>query len=67
MKEKIDGMMFERTAISKKPEKLIKQELEALKDTDKLTPDMVFRFVTSRFFEMFYFPKRPSLFQFLKM
>jgi predicted nuclease of restriction endonuclease-like (RecB) superfamily len=36
-------MLYERTAISKKPDKLIKQELEALRDDDKLTPDLVFR------------------------
>lgn len=43
LKEKIDNMMFERTAISSKPEKVIKHELELLKDTDALSPDMVFR------------------------
>ena|SRR5438093_2473533 len=39
----ISGMLFERTALSKKPDKLIKQELAALKADDKLTPDLVFR------------------------
>jgi predicted nuclease of restriction endonuclease-like (RecB) superfamily len=36
-------MLYERTAISKKPEKLIEQELKALREEDALTPDMVFR------------------------
>ncbi len=36
-------MLFERTAISRKPEKLIKQELAELREEDKLTPDLVFR------------------------
>ena len=41
--KKIGGMLFERTALSKKPEKLIRQELAALREEDKLTPDLVFR------------------------
>ncbi len=36
-------MLYERTAISRKPEKLIKQELDALREENKLTPDLVFR------------------------
>jgi len=36
-------MLFERTALSKKPDKLIRQELEALRAEDRLTPDLVFR------------------------
>lgn len=43
LREKIDGMLYERTAISKKPEKLIKQEIKTLRDEDKLSPDLVFR------------------------
>ena len=41
--DKIQGMLFERTAISRKPEETIKQEIESLRDEDKLTPDLVFR------------------------
>ena len=41
--KKIGGMLFERTALSKKPDKLIRQELAALREEDKLTPDLVFR------------------------
>jgi predicted nuclease of restriction endonuclease-like (RecB) superfamily len=36
-------MLFERTALSKKPVELAKQELAALREEDKLTPDLVFR------------------------
>jgi len=43
LKSKIQGMLFERTAISKKPEELVKQEIAALRHEDKLTPDLVFR------------------------
>ena len=41
--KKIQSMLFERTALSKKPDQLIRQELDALKAEDKLTPDLVFR------------------------
>jgi len=43
LKDKIDSMLFERTAISKKPEELAKLELQELKESDKLSPDLVFR------------------------
>lgn len=43
LRKKIDGMLYERTAISKKPEKLVKKELAALREEDRLTPDLVFR------------------------
>ncbi|MGE3727584.1 MAG: YhcG family protein [Candidatus Sericytochromatia bacterium] len=43
LREKIDGQLYERTALSKKPEKLIAQELDALKNTGQVTPDLVFR------------------------
>jgi predicted nuclease of restriction endonuclease-like (RecB) superfamily len=43
LKERIDSMLFERTAISKKPDNLIKEELEKLKDSEELSPDLVFR------------------------
>lgn len=41
--KKIQSMLFERTALSRKPEKLAEMELKALRDEDKLTPDLVFR------------------------
>lgn len=43
LRKKIDSMLFERTALSKKPDDLIKEELKALKETDKLTPHLVFK------------------------
>jgi len=43
LREKIGGMLFERTALSKKPAKLAAQELDKLRAGDQLTPDLVFR------------------------
>jgi predicted nuclease of restriction endonuclease-like (RecB) superfamily len=43
LRARIDSMLYERTALSKQPEKLIEQELKALRDEDRLTPDLVFR------------------------
>jgi len=43
LQKRIDSMLFERTAISKKPEELAKLELQALREEDKFTPDLVFR------------------------
>ena len=36
-------MLFERTALSRKPAELARKELLALREEDKLTPDLVFR------------------------
>jgi predicted nuclease of restriction endonuclease-like (RecB) superfamily len=41
--KKIGGMLFERTALSRKPAKLAAMELRQLREEDKLTPDLVFR------------------------
>jgi len=43
LQKKIDGMLFERTTISKKPEELAKMELKELREEDKLSPDLVFK------------------------
>ncbi|MCF6347536.1 MAG: PDDEXK nuclease domain-containing protein [Flavobacteriaceae bacterium] len=43
LQKKIDSMLFERTAISKKPEELAKLELKQLKEENILSPDLVFR------------------------
>lgn len=43
MQDRIRSMLYERTAISKKPEKLIEKELQALREDGMLTPDLVFR------------------------
>ncbi|MEK7432205.1 MAG: PDDEXK nuclease domain-containing protein, partial [Cyanobacteriota bacterium] len=43
LSDRIDSMLFERTAISKKPEKTIENDLLALKNEAKLSPNLVFR------------------------
>ena len=43
LREKIDGMLYERTAISKKSEDVIKNELALLNESDRLSPDLVFK------------------------
>ena len=43
LRDKIGGMLFERTALSRKPEGLAKQELAKLREADQLSPDLVFR------------------------
>lgn len=40
---KIDQQLYQRTAISHKPEEVIKQELEEVKTNNHLLPDLVFR------------------------
>ena len=51
---KIDAQLYERTAISRKPEDVIKQELAQLKDDNTLNPDLVFR--SSYFLDMLGLP-----------
>ena len=41
--ERIDSMLFERTAISKKPEQTIINELKVLETEKKISPDLAFR------------------------
>lgn len=43
LKDKIDGMLFERTAIAGKPEKLIRNELSTLRNEEVMSPDLVFK------------------------
>jgi len=43
LRGKIGGMLFERTALSRKPRELAKQELAKLRESDQLSPDLVFR------------------------
>ena len=43
LRQKIDSMLFERTALSKKPEALVRKELSALREKGELTPALVFR------------------------
>jgi predicted nuclease of restriction endonuclease-like (RecB) superfamily len=51
---KIDSQLYERTAISRKPEKLIQQELSQLKEENVIQPDIVFR--SSYFLDMLGLP-----------
>jgi len=50
LNNKIDSQLYERTALSKKPENLIKKELLQVKKTGNVTPDIVFR--SSYFLDM---------------
>lgn len=43
LSERIDSMLFERTALSKKPELLIKEELNALRETGKISPNLLLK------------------------
>ena len=43
LRRKIGSMLYERTALSKKPAELIRQEIAALRDDDRMTPALVFR------------------------
>lgn len=43
LRQKIGGMLYERTALSNKPDTLIKRELRALREDDRPTPDLIFR------------------------
>ncbi len=43
LQDKIASMLYERTALSRKPDELAKLELEALREEDRMTPDIVFR------------------------
>ena len=43
LRHKIDHLLFERTAVAKKPEKLIEQDLARPRDEDRMTPDLAFR------------------------
>jgi predicted nuclease of restriction endonuclease-like (RecB) superfamily len=39
----MDGMLFERTAIAKRPHAVVESTLEALRNEDRMSPDLVFR------------------------
>ena len=43
LRRQIDSMLYERTALSRKPDELIRHELDALRETDRMTPDLVFK------------------------
>jgi predicted nuclease of restriction endonuclease-like (RecB) superfamily len=43
LREKMKTLLFERTAISKKPDELIEHELKKLKLSNQVTPDLIFK------------------------
>lgn len=43
LRRKVGHMLYERTAVAKKPETVIKHEIKSLRENDKMTPDLVFR------------------------
>lgn len=43
LQQKIGGMLFERTAIAKRPEAVVEQALATLEEEGRVTPDLVFR------------------------
>ena len=43
LRKEIDGMLYERTALSSKPEEVVKQELANVRDNKHVSPDVVFR------------------------
>lgn len=43
LQERISSMLYERTALSRFPEKTIENQLKELKEKDKMIPELVFR------------------------
>jgi predicted nuclease of restriction endonuclease-like (RecB) superfamily len=43
LRHKIGHLLYERTAVSKRPDELVAHDLAALRDEDRMTPDLVFR------------------------
>jgi len=43
LRSRIAGMLYERTTLSGKPEAVIDADIKALRESDQLTPDLVFR------------------------
>lgn len=43
LKDKMNGMLFERTAIAKRPTAVMEATLDALRDEDRIAPDLIFR------------------------
>jgi predicted nuclease of restriction endonuclease-like (RecB) superfamily len=43
LRDKIDSMLYERTALSRKPEEVAKAELQKLREEDQVTPDLVLK------------------------
>lgn len=43
LRSQIDGMLYERTIISRKPDEIIKKELSKVRDDKTISPDLVFK------------------------
>jgi predicted nuclease of restriction endonuclease-like (RecB) superfamily len=43
LRDKLNGLLYERTALAKRPEAVVAQTLDDLQQGDRLTPDLVFR------------------------
>lgn len=43
LRQKIASMLYERTALSRKPDELARMELRSLRAEDRMSPDLVFR------------------------
>ncbi|PLC49764.1 hypothetical protein CR159_10745 [Pollutimonas subterranea] len=43
LRERIDSMLYERTALSKRPDETIAQELAALRDAQRMSPELIMR------------------------
>jgi len=43
LRERIDSMLYERSALSRKPDDLVTHELATLRDTERMSPSMLMR------------------------
>src|SRR5690606_33551263 len=43
LRHKVAHLLYERTALSKQPDEVIVRDIAALRDEDRMTPDLVFR------------------------
>lgn len=43
LQKELNGMLYERIALSKQPESVIQSQLDKLKNTDEMTPELVFK------------------------
>lgn len=43
LQKQLNGMLYERTALSKQPENVIKTQLDKLKNDDEMTPELTFK------------------------
>jgi predicted nuclease of restriction endonuclease-like (RecB) superfamily len=43
LRQQIDSMLYERTALSRKPEAVVEAQIQALREEDTLTPDLVLK------------------------